>query len=99
MDVSEATLLLENAFREAFRGKRHTHTPSYAASLASIRAGSEALTVALKGTGATPEAVVLELKRIARTTTGGFDYLRELATIAMNEAIATYFKAANPKPT
>jgi hypothetical protein len=95
MDVSEATLLLQNAFRDAFRGKRHIHTPSYAASLASIRAGSEALTVALKGTGATPEAVVLELKRIARAT-GGFDYPRELVTIAMNEAIAVYFKPQNP---
>ena len=61
---------------------------------AAIRAAAEALTVAMKRSGATPEAVVLELKRIARAT-GGFDYPREMVAIAMQEAIAVYFR---PKP-
>ena len=94
MDVSEATALLENAFRDAFRRKPRTDTPSYAASVAAIRAGAEMLTLALKRGGATPEAVVLELKRIARAT-GGLDYPRELVSVAMTEAIAAYFR---PKP-
>ena len=94
MEVSEATALLEHAFRDAFGRKRHTNTPSYAASVAAIRAGAEALTTAMKRAGATPEAVVLELKRIARAT-GGFDYPRELVAIAMQEAITVYFR---PKP-
>ena len=91
MEVAEATQLLENAFRDAFGRKRHTNTPAYSASIASIRAGAEALTIALKRNGATPEAVVLELKRLARST-GGFDYPRELVAIAMQEAITVYFR-------
>jgi len=79
MEVSEATALLEHAFRDAFGRKRHANTPSYAASIAGIRAGAEALTVAMKRSGATPEAVVLELKRLARST-------------AMQEALAVYFR-------
>ena len=94
MEVAEATTLLENAFRDAFGRKRHTNTPSYAASIAAIRAAAEALTVAMKRGGSTPEAVVLELKRIARAT-GGFDYPRELVAVAMQEAITVYFR---PKP-
>ena len=91
MEVSEATLLLENAFRDAFHRKRHAHTPSYAASLAAIRGAAEALTLSLKRNGATPEAVVLELKRVARVA-GGFDYPRDLVSVAMTEAIAVYFR-------
>ena len=91
MEAAEATALLENAFREAFRRKLHAHTPSYAASLAAIRAGAEALTLSLKQAGATPEAVVLELKRVARAT-GGVDYPRDLVSLAMNEVIAAYFR-------
>ena len=91
MEVSEATSLLENAFHDAFHRKRHSQTPSYAASIAAIRAGAEALTLALKRNGATPEAVVLELKRIAHAT-GGFDYPRDLVATAMTEAIAVYFR-------
>jgi hypothetical protein len=94
MEVSEATTLLQNAFRDAFGRKRHATTPSYAASIAAIRGAAEALTVAMKRTGATPEAVVLELKRIARTT-GDFDYPRELVAIAMQEAITVSFR---PRP-
>ena len=92
MDVSEATMLLENAFRDAFRKKLRSQTPSYAAALAEIRGGAEQLTLALKGAGATPEAVVVELKRIARVS-GGFDYPRDLVAIAMTEAISVYFRA------
>jgi hypothetical protein len=91
MEVSEATMLLENAFRDAFRRKLHTRTPSYAASLAAIRAAADALTLALKQTGVAPEAVVLEIKRIARAT-GGFDYPRDLVSVAMTEAISVYFR-------
>jgi hypothetical protein len=94
MEVTEATRLLENAFRDAFGRKRQTSARSYAASIAAIRGAAEALTTAMKRNGATPEAVVLELKRIARAT-GGFDYPRELVAIAMQEAIAVYFR---PKP-
>jgi len=91
MEVSEATLLLEEAFRDAFRRKVRAQTPSYAASIAAIRGGAEALTVALRQSGATPEAVGVELKRIARKT-GGFDYPRDLVSVAMTEAIAVYFR-------
>jgi hypothetical protein len=94
MDVSEATLLLEDAFRDAFRRKPHARTPSYAASLAAIRAATEALTLALKRNGATPEGVVVELKRIARST-GGIDYPRDLVSVAMTEALSVYFR---PQP-
>ena len=87
-------MLLENAFRDAFGRKRPANTPSYAASIAAIRGAADALTVAMKRAGATPEAVVLELKRIARAT-GGFDYPRELVAIAMQEAITVYFR---PRP-
>lgn len=84
-------MLLENAFRDAFRRKLRTQTPSYAAALADIRGGAEQLTLALKNSGATPEAVVVELKRIARVS-GGFDYPRDLVSIAMTEAISVYFR-------
>jgi len=91
MDVSEATTLLEAVFRDAFRRKLHTQAPAYAASLAAIRGATAALTIALKAAGATPEAVVLDVKRIARAT-GGIDYPRDLVAVAMTEAIASYFR-------
>jgi hypothetical protein len=96
MEVSEATTLLENAFRDAFGRKRHTTAPSYAASIAAIRGAAEALTTAMKRNGATPEAVVLEVKRIARAA-GGFEYPREVVAIAMQEAIAVYFRPRDQK--
>jgi len=96
MDVTEAMTLLEGGFRDAFRRDVFTtKSASHCVWVGQIRDFAARLTEELKAGGATPEAVILEVKRIARLA-GGRDYPPKPVEAAVAAAVAAYFRHPSP---